>query len=153
MSARKKGGKPAKPAKAVSALLDELVQRAKEVRKNAYAPYSKYKVGAALATKSGRIFEGCNVENSSFGGTICAERGAIMAMVAAGEDEPVAIAVVTQGEDPAAPCGICRQILSEFSSDLPIAMVGLGSKDGEHGKVMRLTELLPMQFGKADLKR
>ena len=147
MSTKKKAPKGAKASKkAESALLDELVQRAKTVRKNAYAPYSKYKVGAALATKSGRIFEGCNVENSSFGGTICAERGAIMQMIAAGEDKPVALAVVTQGDEPAAPCGICRQVLAEFAKDLPIAMVGLGSKEGEHGKVMRLAELLPMMF-------
>lgn len=132
--------------KASSALLDELVQRAKKVRKNAYAPYSKYKVGAALATKSGRIFEGCNVENASFGGTICAERGAIMQMIAAGEHEPVAIAVVTQGKEPAAPCGICRQVLAEFAKDLPIAMVGIGAKEGDQGKVVRLADLLPMMF-------
>lgn len=132
--------------KAEEALLDELVQRAKKVRKNAYAPYSKYKVGAALATKSGRIFEGCNVENASFGGTICAERGAIMQMIAAGEDTPVALAVVTQGKEPAAPCGICRQVLAEFTKDMPVAMIGLGSKEGEHGTVMRLADLLPMMF-------
>jgi len=133
-------------SKKEEALLDDLVQRAKRVRKNAYAPYSKYKVGAALATKSGKIFEGCNVENASFGATICAERGAIMQMIAAGEDKPIALAVVTQDKEPAAPCGICRQVLAEFSKNLPIAMVGLGDKDGEHGKVMRLDELLPMQF-------
>ncbi|MBN9161682.1 MAG: cytidine deaminase, partial [Myxococcales bacterium] len=68
-----------------ASLLDELVQRATAVRKNAYAPYSRYSVGAAIATKSGRIFEGCNVENASLGATICAERGAIMQMIAAGE--------------------------------------------------------------------
>ena len=67
-----------------AALLDQLVQEAKAVRERAYAPYSKYPVGAAIATKSGAIYVGCNVENASFGGTICAERGAIMAMVAAG---------------------------------------------------------------------
>lgn len=141
MSPKKKAVK-----KAEAALLDELVQRAKKVRKHAYAPYSKYKVGAALATKSGRIFEGCNVENASFGATICAERGAIMQMIAAGEDTPVALAVVTQGKEPAAPCGICRQVLAEFTKDMPVAMIGLGSKEGEHGNVMRLAELLPMMF-------
>lgn len=141
-----KGPKAKRTSKAESALLDDLVQRAKKVRKNAYAPYSKYKVGAALATKSGRVFEGCNVENASFGGTICAERGAIMQMVAAGESEPIAIAVVTQGKEPASPCGICRQVLSEFTKDMPVAMVGLGSRDGEHGTVMRLADLLPMMF-------
>nr|WAY00085.1 cytidine deaminase [uncultured bacterium] len=142
MSSKKK----APSSKKESALLDDLVQRAKKVRKNAYAPYSKYKVGAALMTKSGKVFEGCNVENASFGATICAERGAIMQMIAAGESKPVAIAIVTQGDEPASPCGICRQVLSEFAPDLLIALVGLGSKDGEVGKVVRLGELLPMQF-------
>jgi len=144
MSSKKKS--KASTTKKESAVLDDLVQRAKKVRKNAHAPYSKYKVGAALVTKSGKIFEGCNVENASFGATICAERGAIMQMIAAGETKPVAIAIVTQGEEPASPCGICRQVLSEFAPDLLIALVGLGSKDGEVGKVVRLGELLPMQF-------
>lgn len=142
--------KPAKQDK-LAARLDELVQRAKRVRKNAYAPYSRYKVGAALRTKSGKIFEGCNVENASFGGTICAERGAIMQMIAAGEDAPVALAVVTQGKEPASPCGICRQVLAEFTADMPIALVGLGAKDGEVGTVVRLADLLPMRFTRKDL--
>lgn len=145
MSAKKKASSKAKK-KVDAALFDELVQRAKKARKHAYAPYSKYKVGAALATKSGRIFDGCNVENASFGATICAERGAIMQMIAAGEDEPVALAVVTQGKEPAAPCGICRQVLAEFTKDMPIAMIGLGAKDGEHGEVVQLADLLPMMF-------
>ncbi|MBX3230353.1 MAG: cytidine deaminase [Labilithrix sp.] len=138
--------KKKQPSKKDAAILDELVQRAKKVRKNAHAPYSKYKVGAALRTKSGKVFEGCNVENASFGATICAERGAVMQMIAAGESKPVALAVVTQGKQPAAPCGICRQVLAEFTKDLPIALVGLGAKDGEVGKVVHLAELLPLQF-------
>jgi cytidine deaminase len=129
-----------------ASLLDELVQRAKAVRENAHSPYSSYAVGAAIATKSGRIFEGCNVENASLGATICAERGAIMQMVAAGEREPIACAVVTGDVDGASPCGICRQVLSEFAKDMPIVLVGLGSRDGETGRVVQLADLLPLAF-------
>src|SRR3954452_9850159 len=99
-----------------ASLLDDLVQRAKAVRGNAHAPYSRYRVGAAIATKDGRVFEGCNVENASFGATICAERGAIMQMIAAGARDPIACAVVT--DDGGSPCGICRQVLTEFSRDM-----------------------------------
>jgi cytidine deaminase len=129
-----------------ASLLDELVQRATAVRENAHAPYSRYAVGAAIATKSGRIFEGCNVENASLGATICAERGAIMQMVAAGERDPIACAVVTGDEEGASPCGICRQVLSEFANDMPIVLVGLGSIDGETGRVVQLAHLLPLAF-------
>jgi cytidine deaminase len=125
-------------------LLDELVQRAKAVRAHAHAPYSRYRVGAAIATKSGRVFEGCNVENASFGATICAERGAIMQMVAAGERDPIACAVVT--EDGGSPCGICRQVLSEFARDMPIVIVGLDPRGGETGRVVQLADLLPLVF-------
>jgi cytidine deaminase len=131
---KKKGGVEA-------ALLDRLVEEAKAVRGNAYAPYSKYLVGAAIATKRGSIFTGCNVENASFGGTICAERGAIMKMVAAGERDPIACAVVTADEG--SPCGICRQVLSEFARDMPIALVGLKE---EKGRVVMLADLLPLAF-------
>lgn len=123
-------------------LLDRLVREAKRVRKRAYAPYSEYKVGAALFTRSGSIFTGCNVENASYGATICAERGAIMQMVAAGESDPVALAVVTADEG--SPCGICRQVLAEFATDMPIALVGM--KGGESGRVVSLSELLPLAF-------
>jgi cytidine deaminase len=137
-----------KGPKVGSALLDQLVQEAKAVRDRAYAPYSKYPVGAAIATKSGSIYVGCNVENASFGGTICAERGAIMQMVAAGEREPIACAVVT-GDEGASPCGICRQVLSEFAEDMPVVLVGLGSRkggEGETGRVVQLADLLPLAF-------
>lgn len=126
------------------ALLDRLVQEAKAVREHAYAPFSKYLVGAAIATKQGSIFVGCNVENSTYGATICAERGAIMQMVAHGEREPIACAVVTA--DGGSPCGICRQVLAEFALDMPIALVSLTSSDGEVGKVVHLDELLPLAF-------
>lgn len=139
--------RPAKKKSAVDPkLLDHLVQEATAVRERAYAPYSRYKVGAAIATRSGRVFVGCNVENASLGATICAERGAIMQMVAAGEHEPIACAVVTGDAEPASPCGICRQVLAEFTPDMPIVLVGLGSREGETGRVVGLGELLPLQF-------
>ena len=139
-SARKGKGKPPLPA-----TLDTLVERAKAVRERAHAPYSRYLVGAAIMTRSGRVFDGCNVENASLGATICAERGAIMQMVAAGEREPIACAVVT--EDGGSPCGICRQVLAEFARDMPIALVGLGKGEAdESGRVVQLAELLPLAF-------
>ena len=144
---KKKIAKKAKKKAGVSsALLDELVQRAQAVRELAHAPYSKYRVGAAIATKKGSIFVGCNVENASFGATICAERGAIMQMVAAGEKDPIACAVVTGDDVGASPCGICRQVLSEFASDMPVVLVGLGSREGEVGRVVQLADLLPLAF-------
>ena len=147
MSSKKKKPQQRKPKAARrddTALLDQLVQEAKAVRERAYAPYSRYRVGAAIATKRGSIYVGCNVENSTFGATICAERGAIMQMVAHGETDPIACAVVTQ--DGGSPCGICRQVLAEFARDMPIALVGLSSPEGESGKVVQLADLLPLAF-------
>lgn len=143
-------GKKAKAKGVSSAMFDTLVQEAKAVRERAYAPYSRYQVGAAILTKKGSIYVGCNVENSTFGATICAERGAIMQMVAHGETDPIACAVVT--EDGGSPCGICRQVLSEFTKDMPVVLVGLRSlgpdarDGGESGKVVQLAELLPLAF-------
>jgi cytidine deaminase len=130
-----------------AAVLDQLVAEAKEARTRAYAPYSRYLVGAALRTKRGSIYTGCNVENASYGATICAERGAVMSMVAAGERDPIACAVVTADEG--SPCGICRQVLAEFARDMPIVLVGLrgGEKGrGEKGRVVMLSDLLPLAF-------
>ncbi len=124
---------------------DTLVEVARAARDNAHAPYSNYPVGAALLSSSGRTYAGCNVENASFGGTICAERGAIMHMVASGDKTPVALVVVTRGTTPASPCGICRQVVAEFALDLPVLLVGVEG-DAEVRELTSLGELLPRAF-------
>lgn len=113
-------------------------------RDNAYAPYSKYHVGAALWTRSGRIFAGCNVENASYGLAICAERSAIAQMVAAGEHDPVAVVVVTQGPAAGSPCGMCRQTLAEFAMDLPVRLLSVDAR--EAARDTTLGALLPDAF-------
>lgn len=134
--------------------LDQLLAAARAARARAYAPYSRYRVGAALLTKSGRIFAGCNVENATYGATACAERNAIGAMVAAGERDPVACVVVTAGPTPGTPCGICRQVLSEFAADMPVTLVA----EDAAGHVLaraerRLAALLPHAFSLHKAKR
>ena len=125
---------------------DELLRSAKAVRARAYAPYSRYHVGAALLTKGG-VFAGCNVENATYGATICAERAAITAMVAAGQRAPMACAVVTSGPEPGAPCGICRQVLAEFAEDLPVLLVAVGARGAVTAKERTtLRALLPRAF-------
>src|ERR1043166_5793084 len=98
----------------------QLVDTAFQARRRAHAPYSGFAVGAALLTKSGKIFSGCNVENVSFGLTICAERSAVGAAVPNGKKHFIAIAVVAASSDPALPWGACRQVLAEFTPDLPL---------------------------------
>ncbi|HEY8345106.1 MAG TPA: cytidine deaminase [Bacillota bacterium] len=105
-----------------------LLKKAEDALKHAYIPYSNYPVGAAILTESGRIYTGCNIENSSYGATICAERVAACSAVAAGDLSFRALAVVTDSEEPGPPCGICRQFLSEFADDLPIIMANLKGK-------------------------
>lgn len=126
----------------------ELVKMAYEVAKNAYAPYSNYNVGAALLTKSGKVFLGCNVECGSYGGTNCAERTALFSAIAAGEKEFEAIAVVTSNEEYAFPCGICRQVMIEFGEDLNVIV-----SKGLDYKVYKLSELLPHSWTKDELNK
>jgi cytidine deaminase len=128
----------------------ELVAAASRARRAAYAPYSGYQVGAAILGGSGRVFEGCNVENASFGLTLCAERSAIAQLVASGERNLVAVAVVTAGPEPGAPCGLCRQALAEFVDDVPIALAVAG--DEAPRKMTSLADLLPQPF-RGDLLR
>ena len=127
------------------AVSSRLVAAARAARKKAYAPYSKYRVGAAIATKSGRVYIGCNVENASYGATICAERSAICQMIAAGDRDPVACVVASAGEVAASPCGVCRQVLAEFARDMPIALV-VESKRGTRRRDTSLATLLPDAF-------
>jgi len=125
--------------------LRPLVDAAKAARHNAHAPYSNYRVGAAVRSESGRIYAGCNVENASYGATLCAERNAIAQMVAAGERQVTACAVVTQGPEPGTPCGICRQVLIEFADDAPVALVA-ATDAGEKVRCTTLAALLPQPF-------
>ncbi len=102
-----------------------LILDARAAREHAYAPYSRFAVGAALRTRTGRVFRGCNVENLSYGLTICAERNALFAAVAAGEREFDAIAIVADSKEPVTPCGACRQVLAEFALDLAVTSATL----------------------------
>ncbi len=126
----------------------ELIQTANRVRANAYAPYSKYSVGAALLTTSGKIFTGVNVENASYPLTMCAERSAVFSAVTSGEREFIAIAVAT--DNGGTPCGSCRQVLSEFGLDIQVLIV-----DGNENVVQTTTvrELLPGAFSGGDLPK
>jgi len=121
--------------------LSTLESLAKGVRAHAHAPYSQFRVGAAVRAASGKAYVGCNVENASFGATVCAERNAIGAAIAAGEREIVAVAVYTEAETPALPCGICRQVIQEFG---PLAVVV--STTPSERKQTTLAELLPEAF-------
>lgn len=116
----------------------KLLDCAKAARKNAYAPYSEFCVGAALLTSSGKVYTGCNVENLSFGATICAERCAIAKAVSEGERKFSAIAVYA-GEKFTSPCGICLQTIAEFSADIDIILA-----DGDAIKVYKLKDLMPI---------
>jgi cytidine deaminase len=121
---------------------NELIEAAKEASKFAYAPYSKFKVGAALLAKSGKIFTGCNIENSSFGLTICAERVAIFKAITAGERNFDAIAIYTNTKDFTLPCGACLQVLKEFAKNLTVITVNRYGKS----KTYKLSQLLPYPF-------
>jgi cytidine deaminase len=120
----------------------ELVEKARAARANAYAPYSHYAVGAALRAGSGKVYTGANVENASYPVGLCAERVALFSAVAAGEREFRAIAVVT--EEGASPCGACRQALVEFGREIEVI---LADGRGSIGQVITLERLLPFAFG------
>ncbi len=128
-------------------MTDSLISAARTAQAHAYAPYSNFRVGAALESHDGAVFSGCNVENASYGLTICAERAAICAAVSAGVTRFRRAVVVSDVDPPAAPCGACRQVLAEFGLDLPID--GVGSR----GTVRwRLSDLLPVAFGPEQLR-
>ena len=127
---------------------NELVRAATAVRENAYAPFSEFKVGAALETDDGQIIVGSNVESASYGLTVCAERVAVWNAISQGKRKIKRIAVVADTEDLTPPCGVCRQIIWEFGGDIPVIFANL------HGKVdtVQMKELLPRAFDTKFLK-
>ena len=129
-------------------LRDKLIRKAIDVRQWAYAPYSKYLVGAALLADSGRIYTGVNVENAAYPTTICAERAAVFSAVSEGERSFEAIAVVTSNGGP--PCGSCRQVLSEFGLETVVLLADL---DGNLVEEITVAQLLPSAFTPDDLDR
>lgn len=122
--------------------MNKLVKAAMKARENAYAPYSRFKVGAALEAANGKIYTGCNVENCAYGPSVCAERVAIFKAVSEGEKKFKAIATVTSAKEPSSSCGVCLQVMSEFCPDLKIYMANTA------GKVVAttLSKLLPRPF-------
>ena len=131
---------------------DHLVQQmrlaAEAAAGNAYCPYSRFAVGASVFTASGEIFSGCNVENASYGLTVCAERNAIFQAISEGHREIIAVAIVTPGDTPAPPCGACRQVIHEFGANAEVLSFG---KDGT---LLRqpIAELLPHAFGPGSIQ-
>lgn len=129
---------------------EELLRHAFKAMGNAYAPYSNYHVGSCVVTKDGHTFLGANIENASYGATNCGERSAIFAAYSNGyrKDDIEAIAIVTDGDILAGPCGICRQVLSELLNvDTPIVL-----SNGKETEVKTIDDLLPMRFSSEDLK-
>lgn len=129
-------------------LKEQLMDLAKEGRENAYVPYSKFKVGAALLTTDGKVYKGCNIENSGYSMTNCAERTAMFKAVSEGERKFKAMAIVADTEGPCSPCGACRQVISEFCApDMPLYLTNM------KGDVKETTvaELLPGAFSPEDL--
>jgi cytidine deaminase len=127
---------------------EELIAEAEKARQNAYAPYSNFKVGAAVETDDGDIYIGCNVESASYGLTVCAERVAIWKGISRGVTKFGRIAVVVDTEEPTPPCGTCRQIIWEFCGDVPVILANL------HGKreTVMMSALLPRAFDSKFLK-
>ena len=123
-------------------VLDRLIDAAEEAASHSYSPYSGFPVGAAVLTAGGNIYAGTNVENASYGATMCAERVAVFKAVSEGEDKILALAVYTSAANYAFPCGMCLQVLSEFAEDIPVIIAGDAGM-----KRFTLSELLPHRFG------
>jgi cytidine deaminase len=126
---------------------EALITAATQSRENAHAAYSNFRVGAALRSTSGRIFGGCNVENATYGLTVCAERVAIFKAISEGERGFDAIAVVTETESLTPPCGACRQLIWEFCGDVPVILANLKGKI----EIIPMRELLPKPFDSSSL--
>jgi cytidine deaminase len=128
-------------------VVNDLIARAREIAQMAYCPYSEFRVGAAVRTDTGDVFAGCNVENASYGLSICAERNAIFQMIARGKQNITAVVIYTPTEAPAAPCGACRQVMNEFGPKTRVICVG----DGPDRIDTTLDALLPNAFGPQNL--
>ena len=126
----------------------DLIDAAKAVRENAYAPFSEFRVGAALETEDGEVIAGCNVESASYGLTVCAERVAIWKAISQGKRKIKHIAVVADTEELTPPCGVCRQIIWEFGGDIPVLLANLKGKT----EVVQMRDLLPRAFDTKFLK-
>lgn len=126
----------------------ELIEAAMAVRENAYAPFSNFRVGAALETDDGELITGCNVESASYGLTVCAERVAIWKAISQGKRKIKHIAVVADTEELTPPCGVCRQIIWEFGGDIPVILSNLKGKT----EVVQMKDLLPRAFDTKFLK-
>jgi cytidine deaminase len=126
---------------------ETLISAAKQARENAHAPYSNFRVGAALRATSGRIFAGCNVENATYGLTVCAERVAIFKAISEGERGFNAISVVTDTDTPTPPCGACRQLIWEFCGDVPVILANLKGKT----EIIQMKDLFPKPFDSSNL--
>lgn len=126
--------------------MESLIQAAREAREKAYAPYSGFKVGAAVLSRDGRIFSGCNVENASYGLTNCAERTAVFKAVSEGGTQLTALAVIADTRKPVAPCGACRQVMAEFGIE---KIIMCNTKGERH--IATLDQLLPAVFNQHDL--
>jgi cytidine deaminase len=130
-------------------LQERLLKLATEARERAYTPYSHYNVGAALLTKDGKIYQGCNIENASYTPTICAERTAFFKAIYDGERDFSAIAIIGSGATPSFPCGVCRQVMSEFCGGDFVLIVS--NRDGSEIIVETLDQMMPHRFGPKDL--
>ena len=130
-------------------IVKKLIEKAKQVREMAYAPYSSFKVGAALETDTGKIYTGCNVENASYAATCCAERTALANAIAEGERKFRRIAIVADTEGPCPPCGICRQVLYEFAPGIEVIMANTRGET----LVQTLDDLMPHAFHSEKLKK
>ncbi|HZX21753.1 MAG TPA: cytidine deaminase [Clostridia bacterium] len=128
---------------------EKLIKKAIEAKQNAYAPYSGFPVGAALLTKEGKVYTGCNIECASYGATNCAERTAIFKAVSEGERNIEAIAVISNTDDYTYPCGICRQVIMEFGDKIKI----IAARSEQDYKVHVIDDLLPDSFSSEDLKK
>jgi cytidine deaminase len=127
---------------------EELITAARDVRENSYAPFSKFRVGAAIEMEDGAIVAGCNVESASYGLTVCAERVAIWKAISEGKHKIIQIAVVADTEELTPPCGVCRQIIWEFGGDIPVTLANLNGKT----ETVQMRELLPRAFDTKFLK-